>query len=58
LTVLSCAEALAASKTEIEAAQSSPRICLNFMWMVSETFPRNARLRPEDEQGYNPRNFL
>ena len=31
LTVLSWAEAVAASATEIEAAQSSPRRCLNFM---------------------------
>jgi len=31
LTVLSWADAASASATEIEAAQSSPRICLNFM---------------------------
>jgi hypothetical protein len=38
LIVLSCAEALPASATDIEAAQSRPRIGLNFMLIVSESY--------------------
>jgi hypothetical protein len=37
-----CAKALPARAAEIEAAQSNPRICLNLMSMVSETFPRDT----------------
>src|ERR1017187_7465480 len=57
LTVLSWADAVPASATEIEAAQSSPTTCLNLMVMVSETLPRKAKLRAEDKQRHNPRNF-
>jgi hypothetical protein len=41
---LSCAEALPASKTEIEAAHSSPTICFNLMCFGLRKVPPGARL--------------
>src|SRR5690348_18469912 len=50
LTVLSCADALPATKMEIEAAQSSPRIWLNFMLIAPKYHPMSGsegRTRPD-----------
>src|ERR1700676_5436805 len=44
LTVFSCEKALPAGKTEIEAAQSNPRIFLKFMCDRLREVPPDARL--------------
>src|ERR1700732_1168098 len=56
--VLSWADAAPASATEIEAAQSSPRTCLNLMVMVSGTSPRDAKLLVGDRQRQTRRLFI